>query len=117
MELVEEVYNLIKYLPKEETYGLSDQMRRAAVSIASNIAKGAGRKTNPDFCHFLVVSRGSKYELETQILICIRLGYIKEEQAQRAFGLCNEIGRLLNGLIKVKAREEKSDLYFLLSTL
>ncbi|WP_365685407.1 four helix bundle protein [Ruminococcus sp.] len=84
MELVEEIYRLIKFLPKEETYALSDQMRRAVVSIPSNIAEGAGRKTNSDFAHFLVIARGSRYELETQILICIRLGFIKEEQAARA---------------------------------
>lgn len=93
MELVEEVYRLTKFLPKEETYALSDQMRRAAVSIPSNIAEGAGRKTNLDFAHFLVIARGSRYELETQILICIRLGFIKEEQAAKAFELCNEIGK------------------------
>ena len=104
MELVAEVYKLVKLLPKEETYALSDQMRRAAVSIPSNIAEGSGRKTKPDFVHFLSVARGSKYELETQLLICVRLGYIKEEQAETAFELCSEIGRMLNSLIKKLVR-------------
>lgn len=100
MDLVEETYKLTRYLPKEETYALSDQMRRAAVSIPSNIAEGAGRKTNLDFAHFLAVARGSRYELETQILICIRLGFIKEEQAARAFELCDEIGKMITALIR-----------------
>ncbi|HRU96803.1 MAG TPA: four helix bundle protein [Ruminococcus sp.] len=100
MELVEETYRLTSCLPKEETYALSDQMRRAAVSIPSNIAEGAGRKTNNDFTHFLVIARGSRYELETQILICIRLGFIKEEQAARAFELCSEIGKMITSLIR-----------------
>ena len=73
MDLVEESYQLIKLLPPYEKFSLSEQMRRAAVSIASNIAEGAGRKTKNDFIQFLSIARGSKYELETQILICIRL--------------------------------------------
>ena len=67
MELVKEIYSLIKYLPKEELYGLSDQMRRAAVSIPSNIAEGQARYSNKDFIGFLYISRGSIAELETQL--------------------------------------------------
>ena len=65
MELVKEVYCLVKKLPKEETYSLSDQMRRAAVSIPSNIAEGNGRKSLTDYARFLDIARGSEYELET----------------------------------------------------
>ncbi|MCR4888861.1 MAG: four helix bundle protein [Ruminococcus sp.] len=108
MSLVDEVYILVKELPKEETYALSDQMRRAVVSIASNIAEGAGRKTSNDFAHFLIIARGSRYELETQLLICIRLGYIKEENTQKAFALCEEIGKMLSALLR-KLDSDKSE--------
>lgn len=99
MDLVEEMYRLIRTLPKEEMFAIADQMRRASVSVPSNIAEGAGRKTAPDFIHFLVVARGSVYEIETQLRICIRLGYFKENQAKMAFGLCKEIGKMLSALV------------------
>jgi len=67
MDLVEEVYSLVKSLPREENYGLSDQMRRAAVSIASNIAEGQERISARDFAKFLFYAKGSKAELETQL--------------------------------------------------
>ena len=76
MLLVEEVYRLVKMLPKEETYALSDQMRRAAISIPSNIAEGNARNSPKEFQQFLYISLGSAAELETQLLICQRLGYI-----------------------------------------
>lgn len=108
MDLIVEVYRLIKYLPNEERYALSDQMRRSVVSIASNIAEGAGRKTSLDFGHFLVMARGSKYEIETQLLICNRLGYIHKEQIQKAFELSNEIGKMLNALLRKLESESKN---------
>ena len=76
MDLVEETYRLIKFLPPDERFALADQMRRAAISIISNIAEGAGRKTKNDFIQFLSIARGSKYELETQILVCVRLNFL-----------------------------------------
>lgn len=95
MDLTEEVYRLSKFLPKEELYSLTDQMRRAAVSISSNIAEGQGRGSIKSFIHFLSIARGSKAELETQLLLCVRLGYLKSEQVEPALGLCDEIGRMI----------------------
>ena len=73
MDLVAEIYRIVKLLPKEETYGLSDQMRRAAVSIPSNIAEGQARNTTREFINYLYTARGSNAELQTQCLICVKL--------------------------------------------
>ncbi len=99
MGLVEAVYRLIKLLPSEEVYGLSAQMRRAAVSIPSNIAEGYGRKAAKEYARFLSIARGSNLELETQLLLCVRLGYIPETHIQDALNQSEEIGRMLNALI------------------
>ena len=100
MDLVIEVYKLCKYLPKEETYGLSDQMRRSAVSIASNIAEGQARGSNKDFIRFLSISQGSRAELDTQLEICRRLKYIPEDEIIIAKNLSNETGRMMTNLAK-----------------
>ncbi|MCI5752516.1 MAG: four helix bundle protein [Oscillospiraceae bacterium] len=100
MLLVKEVYHLVNLLPKEETYGLSNQIRRAVVSIPSNIAEGHGRNSDREFAYFLAVARGSKYELETQLQICIMLDFFDNETAEYAFQLCDEIGKMLNAFIK-----------------
>ena len=99
MELVMEIYKLVQYLPNEETYALSSQIRRAAVSIPSNIAEGNGRASTKDYARFLSMARGSKYELETQLLICERLNYLTKEQISKAMCISDEIGRMLNVLI------------------
>lgn len=99
MELVKEIYCLVKKLPKEETYGLSDQMRRAVVSIPSNIAEGNGRKSQVEYTRFLDIARGSQFELETQLHICIMLKYLTENETQKAFELIGEVGKMLNSLI------------------
>ena len=99
MELVEETYSSVKLLPKEEMYGLSDQMRRAAVSIPSNIAEGQKRKSPKEFANFLSVSRGSVAELETQYIICERLGFLTGENTKKAIDLCHELYKMLNVLI------------------
>ena len=100
MQLVKEVYTLVKTLPKEEQFALSDQMRRAVVSIPSNIAEGYGRNSTNDYIRFLNIARGSKYELDTQIQICVMLNYISKEKAATALELSEEIGRMINALIK-----------------
>ena len=100
MDLVVEIYNLSKLLPKTETYALADQMRRAAVSIPSNIAEGQQRRTQSEFANFLAIARGSEAELETQLYICVRLSYLQREQVKSAISLCTEIGKMLNALIK-----------------
>ena len=102
MDLAVEIYRLTKLLPKEETYGLVDQMRRAAVSIPSNIAEGNGRDSDIDFARFLSISQGSRSELETQLELCNRLGYLSEQQTERARNLSAEIGRMLAVLIRNK---------------
>lgn len=100
MQLVKEVYTLVKTLPKEEQFALSDQMRRAVVSIPSNIAEGYGRNSTNDYIRFLNIARGSKYELDTQIQICVMLNYISKEKAATALELSEGIGRMINALIK-----------------
>lgn len=100
MDLAEEVYNLTRRLPKSETYTLSDQMRRAVISIPSNIAEGQGRNSTKEFIKFLAIARGSQCELETQLQLCIRFKYLTTEEVEKAFLLCEEISKMLNSLIK-----------------
>jgi len=99
MDLVVEIYNITKLLPGEELYALSNQMKRAAVSIPSNIAEGQGRGTTKDFVKFLYIAKGSKGELETHLLICVRLKYLTQSEILIALNLLNEIGKMLNALI------------------
>ena len=98
MDLAEEVYTLVKYLPREETYSLSDQIRRAAVSIPSNIAEGQGRITTKEFIRFLSMARGSLWELSTQIELCERLRYLDKSQTKNAIQLITEVAKMLNAL-------------------
>ena len=107
MDLVVEVYNITKLLPKFETYGLSDQMRRAAVSIPSNIAEGHGRNATLEFVHFLRIARGSYSELDTQLKICVRLGYVNESDIKGALNLSNEVGKMLSAMIKNSTPPDK----------
>ena len=100
MDLVEEVYILTKMLPKDELYGLVSQIRRAVISIPSNIAEGNARKSRKEYVHFLWIALGSKAEVETQLEICERLDYLKTDQTKKAYHLCDEIGKILNVLIK-----------------
>lgn len=99
MDLAVLVYQLTQNFPKSEMFNLVDQMRRAAVSIVSNIAEGRSRGTDAEFIHFLYVSRGSCTELETQILLSDHLGYLTEENRERACEICDEINRKLSKLI------------------
>jgi four helix bundle protein len=94
------VYRLAKQFPREETYGLSNQMRRAAVSIPSNIAEGAGRLNTQEYKQYLGVARGSSFELQTQLTIARELGFGKIEQLREAESACDEIGRMLFGVIQ-----------------
>ena len=99
IDLVCEIYRLTKFLPKEESHGLCNQMQRAAVSIASNIAEGKARNYEKEFAKFLSIAQGSHAELETQLHICVRLEYLTDEQTRNATNLCIEIGRMLNSLV------------------
>ena len=76
MELVAEVYLLVKKLPKEELFALSDQIRRSSISIPSNIAEGQARNSVKEFIHFLAIAKGPKAELETQLLLCVKINYL-----------------------------------------
>ena len=98
MDLVEIVYAVTANFPSDERFGLTSQVRRAAVSIPSNIAEGEGRRSRNEFGHFLSVAYGSLREVETQLLIAVRLGYAIAEYCQPAFDLADEVGRMLNGL-------------------
>lgn len=102
MDLTTEIYRLVKYLPKEETYALSDQLRRAAVSVPSNIAEGHGRNSDKEFIKFLSIARGSLLEIETQLLICNRLSFLYAETIASAQSQIVEIGKMLNGLISYR---------------
>ncbi len=82
IELTTEVYRLTADFPKEEKYGLTSQIRRAAVSVPSNIAEGAGRNSNKEFVHFLAISNGSSYELQTQLIISKNLNLINASADQ-----------------------------------
>jgi four helix bundle protein len=98
IELTMLIYAISAEFPKHELYGLSSQMRRAAVSVAGNLAEGSARGTRKDFRQFVRVSRGSNCELQTQLLIAKRLGYSKTESITGAEKLSHEVGQMLSGL-------------------
>jgi len=107
MELVRDDYQVTKAFPKDETYGLTSQIRRAAVSVPSNIAEGQSRHSHKEFMRFLSASRGSLSEVETQIMIAQMLGYIDKATTDRSLESTAEIGRMLNGLYEsIRARVE-----------
>jgi four helix bundle protein len=99
MDLAVCTYQFTEHFPKREIFGLPNQMRRAAVSIPSNIAEGRGRATTRDFLHFLFIARGSLQELETQVILAFRLAFITEEAQAIVLTATTEIARILNGLI------------------
>ena len=96
MDLVVKVYTISKAFPREEVYALTNQLRRAAVSIPSNIAEGQGRRTTADFIRHLSISYGSLREVETQTLIATRLRYLTDEKCQEVLNMAGEVGRLLS---------------------
>ena len=98
MDLCEEVYRLARMLPKEELFALSDQLRRAAVSIPSNIAEGRGRQSKKEFAHFLSIAQGSVAELETQIFLSVRLNMLQESDILPVLSLCTEVSKMLRAL-------------------
>ena len=99
MDLVESVYSLTKSLPSGERYALTDQIRRAVVSIPSNIAEGHGRQTDKEYKQYLSIAKGSVSEVETQLMICVRLNYLTEQQTESVLVLCDEIRRMLTKII------------------
>jgi four helix bundle protein len=107
MDLVELVYKLTASFPKEEVFGLKSQLRRAAISIPSNIAEGQGRRTTREFLQFLSIGNGSLREVETQTDIALRLNYISQPQYAQLVDLANEISRLYHGLRASLERKSK----------
>jgi four helix bundle protein len=99
MKLTTAVYKHTAMFPKHEIYGLSQQMRRAAVSVPSNIAEGKGHRSDREFSHFLLHARGSLLELETQLLMAEELQYLLKEDAQCLLSMAEGVGRALSGLI------------------
>jgi four helix bundle protein len=108
MDVAEHVYVLTRAFPATETYGLTAQARRAAVSIVANIAEGYGRDTSGAFKSFLRVSQGSLKEVETHLLLAARVGLVDPAKIDPALQLCDELGRMLRSLIRsIQAKAER----------
>ena len=105
MELSKQIYELSKLVPKEELFGLGSQMKRAAVSVPSNIAEGSSRNTTKDYINFVSIARGSNAEVWTQLLLCKELNFLTEEQISDSLQICEEISTMLNSMI-VKLTEK-----------
>ena len=99
MDLTSLLYETVKKLPKNETYALSDQMRRVAVSIPSNIAEGYGRNSSKSYAHFLSVARGSAYEFETRFLLCPRTHHLSSDDIHPLIDIISELVKMLTSLI------------------
>ncbi len=94
------VYKATAEFPEHERFGLTSQLRRAAVSVSSNIAEGYGRASTSDYLRFLRIARGSLFEIDTQLMFAVRLGYMSESSHGEALERCRESGRVLAGLIR-----------------
>jgi four helix bundle protein len=100
MDLVVNLYGATKPMPRDEQFGLTSQIHRAAVSIPSNIAEGQARGTTRDFLRFLHMALGSCSEVETQLMLARRLGYLSEQSTDELLLDISEVGRLINGIIR-----------------
>jgi len=98
MEFIVEIYSVTKNFPKEEKYGLVSQIRRAVVSVASNIAEGAARKSNQEKIQFFSISKGSLSEIDAQLEISLLLKYLKKEEYEKQIEILERISRMLEGL-------------------
>ncbi len=98
-QLALNIYKTVKHFPKEEMFGLTSQMKRASTSIPMNIAEGCGRKSDKDFCRFLIITFGSANELEYQIILSTDLNFLEIEQSRQLLAQIEEIKKMLNGLI------------------
>jgi len=105
IELAQNIYELAERIPKKETYGIISQMTRAAVSIPSNIAEGSGR-TNKEFVRFLSIAIGSLFELNTQIILAERIGYIDNTQSLALQGKADKIQMMISGFIRRLEEED-----------
>ena len=109
MDFTTEVYRVTRRFPKEELYGVTSQLRRAAISVPSNIAEGQGRQTTGEFRQFLGHARGSLLETETQILLSERLEYLDHETTENLLKQAAEVGRILNGLMNSLKGSHRQD--------
>lgn len=100
IELIKEIYALTKQLPKDEQYGLTSQLRRAAASILANLAEGFSRSSPADKAHKYTISRGECSEVKAYLLICVELEYFQRQETQRALELVEKVGQLFSGLIR-----------------
>ena len=100
MQLVKMVYQLTKKLPEDELYALSNQMRKAAISVPSNIAEGYERNSKTEYIQFLTIAKGSNSELRTQLMISVDIEYLAGEDVQEALDACEEVSKMLSTLIK-----------------
>ena len=98
--LVLDIYRVTKSFPKEEKFGLTSQTRRSAVSIASNIVEGCARHTKTEYVHFLDIAYGSSRELEYQVSLAYRLGYLEKDASKTLLDKCEETSKVLGGLIR-----------------
>jgi four helix bundle protein len=106
MKLAVAVYKTTADFPKHELYGLSSQMRRAAVSVPANIAEGRGRWYRGEFAHHCAIARGSLMELDTYLELAIELGYLRKQSVAPALELVEELGRMLTALIRALRRPQ-----------
>ena len=104
-KLAGEVYRATEVFPAKEQYGVTSQLRRAAVSVMSNIAEGHGRYSRPEFVRFLHVSKGSLMEVRSLITLCKDLGFLTEEQGSVLLYSCNTVGVMLSGLIEATKKQ------------
>ena len=106
MALAEGSYSLTKRFPKDEVYGMTSQIRRASASIAANIAEGHGRENSGAFVQFLRMSQGSLKELETHLILAVRVGITKAEEVTALLSRCDELGKMLRSLIRSIQRRQ-----------
>jgi four helix bundle protein len=104
MECVTDIYQITKTFPLDERFGLTDQLRRAAISIPSNIAEGSSRNTRKEFINFLYIAQGSLSEIDTQLEIAIKLVYVTPEDCNEVYLKLERIGKMITGLIKNQKR-------------
>ena len=100
LDLITKIYEITKLFPQHEQFGIISQIRRSSLSVASNIAEGAARQTKKEFIQFLHMAQGSLSEMDTQLEVAKRLGYIKSKDYNCLFDTSNEIGKMITGLIK-----------------
>jgi four helix bundle protein len=108
-DLVVEVYRLSARLPKSERFELVTQLRRAAVSVPSNIGEGASRGTKPDFLRFLDIAAGSSAEVDTQVHLCGRLGFVSEDEVEHVEAMVQDVRRMLSGLMRTLRPQTRRD--------